>query len=117
MNEPLAERVRPKLLKDYISQQHLVGDKGILTNLIKQGILPSLIFWGPPGIGKTTLANIIANSSDRPFFTLSAISSGVKEVREIIKKQKKALVYLLQKIQFYLLMKFIASVNLSKTLF
>ena len=89
MNEPLAERVRPKLLKDYISQQHLVGDKGILTNLIKQGILPSLIFWGPPGIGKTTLANIIANSSDRPFFTLSAISSGVKEVREIIEKAKK----------------------------
>ena len=73
MNEPLAERVRPKLLKDYISQQHLVGDKGILTNLIKQGILPSLIFWGPPGIGKTTLANIIANSSDRPFFTLSLL--------------------------------------------
>ena len=89
MNEPLAERVRPKLLKDYISQQHLVGDKGILTNLIKQGILPSLIFWGPPGIGKTTLANIIANSSDRPFFTLSAISSGVKDVREIIEKAKK----------------------------
>ena len=89
MNEPLAERVRPKSLKDYISQQHLVGDKGILTNLIKQGILPSLIFWGPPGIGKTTLANIIANSSDRPFFTLSAISSGVKEVREIIEKAKK----------------------------
>jgi len=89
MNEPLAERVRPKSLKDYISQQHLVGDKGILTNLIKEGILPSLIFWGPPGIGKTTLANIIANSSDRPFFTLSAISSGVKEVREIIEKAKK----------------------------
>jgi putative ATPase len=89
MNEPLAERIRPKSLKDYISQQHLVGDKGILTNLIKQGILPSLIFWGPPGIGKTTLANIIANSSDRPFFTLSAISSGVKEVREIIEKAKK----------------------------
>ena len=89
MNEPLAERVRPKSLEEYISQQHLVGDKGILTNLIKQGILPSLIFWGPPGTGKTTLANIIANSSDRPFFTLSAISSGVKEVREIIEKAKK----------------------------
>jgi putative ATPase len=89
MNEPLAERVRPKSLEEYISQQHLVGDKGILTNLIKQGILPSLIFWGPPGIGNTTLANIIANSSDRPFFTLSAISSGVKEVREIIEKAKK----------------------------
>ena len=89
MNEPLAERVRPKTLEDYISQRHLVGEKGILTNLIKQGILPSLIFWGPPGIGKTTLANIIATTSERPFFTLSAISSGVKDVREIIEKAKK----------------------------
>ena len=90
MNEPLAERVRPKSLEEYISQQHLVGDKGILTNLIKQGILPSLIFWGPPGIGKTTLANIIANESGRPFYTLSAINSGVKDVREVIEKAKQS---------------------------
>ena len=89
MNEPLAERVRPKSLEDYISQRHLVGEKGILTNHIKQGIIPSLIFWGPPGIGKTTLANIIATISERPFYTLSAISSGVKDVREIIEKAKK----------------------------
>ncbi|CAI8407951.1 MAG: Replication-associated recombination protein A [Flavobacterium sp. SCGC AAA160-P02] len=89
MNEPLAERVRPKSLEDYISQGHLVGEKGILTNHIKQGILPSLIFWGPPGIGKTTLANIIASTSERPFFTLSAISSGVKDVRDIIEQAKK----------------------------
>lgn len=89
MNEPLAERVRPKSLEDYISQRHLVGKKGILTNHIKQGIIPSLIFWGPPGIGKTTLANIIATTSERPFYTLSAISSGVKDVREIIEKAKK----------------------------
>jgi len=89
MNEPLAERVRPKSLEDYISQRHLVGEKGILTNHIKQGIIPSLIFWGPPGIGKTTLANIIATTSERPFYTLSAISSGVKDVREIIEKAKK----------------------------
>lgn len=89
MNEPLAERVRPKSLEDYISQRHLVGEKGILTNHIKQGILPSLIFWGPPGIGKTTLANIIASTSERPFFTLSAISSGVKDVRNIIEQAKK----------------------------
>jgi len=90
MNEPLAERIRPKTLDDYISQQHLVGKKGVLTNLIKQGIIPSLILWGPPGIGKTTLANIIATESDRPFYTLSAISSGVKDVREIIEKAKKS---------------------------
>ncbi len=90
MNEPLAERIRPKTLDDYISQQHLVGKNGVLTNLIKQGIIPSLILWGPPGIGKTTLANIIANESNRPFYTLSAISSGVKDVRDIIEKAKKS---------------------------
>ena len=89
MNEPLAEIIRPKILEDYISQGHLIGEKGILTQLIKQGILPSIIFWGPPGIGKTTFANIIATTSERPFFTLSAISSGVKDVREIIEKAKK----------------------------
>ena len=90
MNEPLAERIRPKNLDDYISQQHLVGKKGILTNHIKQGIIPSLILWGPPGIGKTTLANIIAKESERPFYTLSAISSGVKDVREVIEKAKNS---------------------------
>jgi putative ATPase len=90
MNEPLAERIRPKTLEDYISQQHLVGKNGVLTNLIKQGIIPSLILWGPPGIGKTTLANIIATESKRPFYTLSAISSGVKDVREVIEKAKKS---------------------------
>ena len=89
MNEPLAERIRPKSLEDYISQRHLIGDQGILKSLIKKGILPSIIFWGPPGIGKTTLANIIATTSERPFFTLSAISSGVKDVRDIIDKVKK----------------------------
>ncbi|XRE44021.1 Replication-associated recombination protein RarA [Tenacibaculum discolor] len=89
MNQPLAERIRPQSLGDYISQQHLVGENGILTNHIKQGIIPSLILWGPPGIGKTTLANIIANESGRPFYTLSAISSGVKDVREVIEKAKK----------------------------
>jgi len=90
MNEPLAERIRPKTLEDYISQQHLVGKNGVLTKLIKQGIIPSLILWGPPGIGKTTLANIIATESKRPFYTLSAISSGVKDVREVIEKAKKS---------------------------
>lgn len=90
MNEPLAERIRPKTLDDYISQQHLVGKTGALTEHIKRGIIPSLIFWGPPGIGKTTLANIIAKESKRPFYTLSAISSGVKDVREIIEKAKQS---------------------------
>lgn len=90
MNEPLAERMRPKTLDDYISQQHLVGKNGILTKLIQQGVIPSLIFWGPPGIGKTTLANIIAITSKRPFYTLSAINAGVKDVRDVIDKAKQS---------------------------
>ena len=90
MNEPLAERIRPKKLEDYISQQHLVGKDGALTQHIRRGIIPSLIFWGPPGIGKTTLANIIAQESKRPFYTLSAISSGVKDVRDVIEKAKQS---------------------------
>ena len=89
MNEPLAERIRPKSLEDYISQRHLIGKNGVLTRIINQGILPSIIFWGPPGIGKTTLANIIASTSKRPFYQLSAISSGVKDVRDIIERAKK----------------------------
>ena len=90
MNEPLAERIRPKSLEDYISQQHLVGKNGALTQHIKRGIIPSLILWGPPGIGKTTLANIIAQESKRPFYTLSAISSGVKDIRDVIAKAKQS---------------------------
>ena len=90
MNEPLAERLRPKTLDQYLSQTHLIGEKGALRQQIKRGIIPSMIFWGPPGVGKTTLANIIANESDRPFFTLSAISSGVKDVREVIEKAKRS---------------------------
>jgi putative ATPase len=90
MNEPLAERIRPKNLEDYISQQHLVGKTGILTQHIKKGIIPSLILWGPPGIGKTTLANIISKESQRPFYTLSAINSGVKDVREVIEKARQS---------------------------
>lgn len=89
MNEPLAERLRPKSLKDYISQEHLVGANGSLTNQIAQGIIPSLILWGPPGTGKTTLANIIAKESERPFYNLSAINSGVKDIRDVIDSAKK----------------------------
>ena len=88
MNAPLAERLRPKKLTDYISQSHLVGSNGALTQALKQGLIPSMIFWGPPGIGKTTLATIIATESERPFYTLSAINSGVKDVREVIEKAK-----------------------------
>ena len=90
MNKPLAERLRPLTLDDYLSQQHLVGPDAALRKQIKRDIIPSIIFWGPPGVGKTTLANIIATESGRPFFTLSAISSGVKDVREVIEKAKKS---------------------------
>ena len=89
MNTPLAERLRPSTLADYISQRHLIGENGALTEALHQGLIPSMILWGPPGIGKTTLANIIAKSSERPFYTLSAINSGVKDVREIIEKAKQ----------------------------
>jgi putative ATPase len=90
MNIPLAERLRPKTLADYVSQAHLVGEHGTLTKQINLGMIASMIFWGPPGIGKTTLANIIAETSGRPFYTLSAISSGVKDVREVIEKAKQS---------------------------
>lgn len=90
MNTPLAERLRPKHLEDYLSQNHLVGEDGALYQQIKNGVIPSLIFWGPPGTGKTTLANIIANESERPFYKLSAINSGVKDIREVIDKAKNS---------------------------
>ncbi len=86
MNIPLAERIRPKSLEQFYGQTHLLGEKGILTNIIKNNSYPSMIFWGPPGTGKTTLANLIANESKRPIFKISAINSGVKEIRDIINK-------------------------------
>lgn len=86
--KPLAERMRPKNLNDYIGQEHLVGAKGALRQALNSGRIPSMILWGPPGVGKTTLAEIIANTLKRPFYTLSAISSGVKDVRQTIEKAK-----------------------------
>ena len=83
---PLAERMRPKSLSDYIGQQHLVGKNAVLRKAIESGNIPSMLFWGPPGVGKTTLAFIISETLDRPFFSLSAINSGVKDVRDVIEK-------------------------------
>jgi putative ATPase len=86
ISDPLAERMRPKTLEQYSGQQHLVGQGAVLRKAIENKHIPSIIFWGPPGVGKTTLAYIIANSLDRPFFSLSAINSGVKDVRDVIEK-------------------------------
>ena len=86
--QPLAERLRPQSLDDYIGQKHLVGENGVFRKFIATGGVPSFILWGPPGVGKTTLAKIVANALDRPFYTLSAVTSGVKDVREVIEKAK-----------------------------
>jgi putative ATPase len=88
MSEPLAERMRPRTLNDYVGQQHLVGEGAILRKMIDAGRISSFILWGPPGSGKTTLAHIIANQLETPFFTLSAVTSGVKDVREVIERAK-----------------------------
>jgi putative ATPase len=90
MEAPLAERIRPQTLEEYISQLHLVGPNGSLTQQIAKGIIPSMIFWGSPGTGKTTLAQIIAKQSSRPFYELSAINSGVKDIRDVIEKAKQS---------------------------
>lgn len=88
MQSPLAERLRPNSLDDYIGQEHLIGKTAVLRKAIESGVIPSMIFWGPPGVGKTTLANIISHSLSRPFYSLSAINSGVKDIREVIDKAK-----------------------------
>lgn len=88
--QPLAERSRPQSLDEYVGQKHLIGEKSILRLMIDSGNISSFILWGPPGVGKTTLARIIANQLERPFYTLSAVSSGVKDVREVIEKAKSS---------------------------
>ena len=90
MDIPLAERMRPRALINYYGQSHLVGPKGGLTKMIKNGVFPSIILWGPPGTGKTTLAQLIALEKERPFYQISAINAGVKEIREIIKKAENS---------------------------
>src|SRR5690554_2776038 len=88
MSAPLAERLRPRILDEYIGQTHLVGKGAVLRRMIDSGRIPSIIFWGPPGVGKTTLANIISNTIKAPFYKLSAVNSGVKDVRDVIEKAK-----------------------------
>ena len=89
MSEPLAERLRPRTLDDYIGQQQLVGEGAVLRKMIDAGRISSFILWGPPGVGKTTLAQIIANRLQTPFYTLSAVTSGVKDVRDVIERAQK----------------------------
>ena len=88
MSEPLAERMRPRTLADYVGQKHLVGEGAVLRKMIDAGRISSFILWGPPGVGKTTLAQIVAQTLQVPFYTLSAVTSGVKDVREVIERAK-----------------------------
>ena len=89
MSQPLAERMSPRTLDEYIGQQHLVGKGAVLRQMIETGRISSFILWGPPGVGKTTLAQIIAHKLETPFYTLSAVTSGVKDVRDVIDRAKK----------------------------
>ena len=89
MSIPLAERLRPRSIDEYIGQTHLVGQNGVFRKFLETGNVPSFILWGPPGVGKTTLAKLVATHLERPFYTLSAVTSGVKEVREVIEKARK----------------------------
>ena len=114
--QPLAERLRPKTLDDYIGQKHLVGPGAILRKMIDAGRISSFILWGPPGVGKTTLAQIIANKLETPFYTLSAVTSGVNDVREVIERAKSNTASFHSPAQFCLLMKSIGSASRSRIL-
>lgn len=111
MLPPLAERMRPQHLEEYIGQQHLVGEGAILRKMIESGSITSFILWGPPGVGKTTLARIIASKMNRGFYALSAVNSSVKDIREIIEKSKKKRNFLIHLVLFFLLTRFIVLVN------
>lgn len=110
MAAPLAERLRPQTLDDYIGQKHLVGPDAVLRKMIDSGRISSFILWGPPGVGKTTLAQIIAHKLETPFYTLSAVTSGVKDVREVIEKARNNR-FSPRLVRFFSLMKSIVSVN------
>ena len=114
MNQPLAERLRPRTLDEFIGQSHLVGPGAVLRKMIDAGRVPSIILWGPPGVGKTTLAQIISHKLETPFYTLSAISSGVKDVRDVIEKAKSNR-FSIRSHRSCLLTRFIGSANRSKT--